>query len=345
MPSLTFDPQTLLRLATEVFGCVPSVAEMPGGASTRRFFRLSAPGQASAVGMFFPEGAGSEEVGHATGSGEWPFVEVQRLLRSAGVRVPSLLRADTARGWLLVEDLGDWTLATRLHAFPGERTLRYQQAITGLASAHASLSSLPATSIVAQRRFDASLLRWEVDHFLEWAIEAQGISLTSELRARFARLAATLVQRIEALPYGFTHRDYQSRNLMVLPEEDQLAWVDFQDAMLGPRVYDLVALLGDSYQSFTPEFVEARLAEYGAIRSVELETLRQEFILVTIQRKLKDAGRFVYIDRVKGDSSFLRFVSPTIDKVKAAVSHLPERDPLRELLPWVETVCAPLDQK
>ena len=35
---------------------------------------------------------------------------------------------------------------------------------------------------------------------------------------------------------------------MVRPDE-KLCWIDFQDALLGPRVYDLVALLNDSYQA------------------------------------------------------------------------------------------------
>ena len=50
---------------------------------------------------------------------------------------------------------------------------------------------------------------------------------------------------------GFTHRDYQSRNLMVLPGGEQVV-IDFQDALLGPRQYDLVALLRDSYVELEP---------------------------------------------------------------------------------------------
>ncbi len=84
-----------------------------------------------------------------------------------------------------------------------------------------------------------------------------------------------------------------------------LCWIDFQDALLGPRVYDLVALLNDSYQTFDRPFVEARLDEYvqaarlGADRRAELG---REFDRVTVQRKLKDAGRFVFIDRVKSNA-------------------------------------------
>ena len=108
-------------------------------------------------------------------------------------------------------------------------------------------------------------------------------------------------------------------------EDGRLCWIDFQDALLGPRVYDLVALLNDSYQVFEPSFVQARLDDYASARSLDSAAraaIGLEFDLVTVQRKLKDAGRFVFIDRVKGNPSFLKFVEPTIAKVRASLSRL-----------------------
>jgi N-acetylmuramate 1-kinase len=45
-----------------------------------------------------------------------------------------------------------------------------------------------------------------------------------------------------------------------------------------------------------------------------------------VQRKLKDAGRFVFIDRKKGNPSFLKFVTPTIQKVNGALARLAAED-------------------
>jgi aminoglycoside/choline kinase family phosphotransferase len=109
----------------------------------------------------------------------------------------------------------------------------------------------------------------------------------------------------------------------------RLVWIDFQDALLGPRVYDLVALLNDSYQEFDRAFVEARLDDYtiaAGLPEDARERLGLEFDLVTVQRKLKDAGRFVFIDRQKGNPSFLKFVTPTIKKVNAALARLAPSD-------------------
>jgi aminoglycoside/choline kinase family phosphotransferase len=189
---------------------------------------------------------------------------------------------------------------------------------------------------VRERVFDEELLRWEVDHFREWALEARGIHLSSEEHAIFDAARDHLAQTIAGWPRGFVHRDYQSRNLMVVEaaESLDLAWIDFQDAMLGPRVYDMVALLNDSYQTFARAFIEARLDEFArelGLDGRERAALGREFRLVTVQRKLKDAGRFVFIERQHKNPSFLGFVAPTIQKAQAALAELTDDAKLSEL--------------
>ncbi len=306
-----------------------AIAPMPGGASTRRYFRVALPAGKSAVAMFVPEGPKPEEFHKEVLAPRWPFLEVRDLLSQRGVDVPEIMGEDTPRGWLLLEDLGDATLANYLAQHPGEKLQLYSRAVRDLARAQASLNVLPPSSIVASRAFDEDLLRWEIDHFREWGCDARGKPLLGEDRVTFDAIAARLAKRIAAWPRGFTHRDYQSRNLMVR-KGGSLVWIDFQDALLGPRVYDLVALLNDSYQEFDRAFVEARLDEFAAeagLDQADRVSLGVEFDEVTVQRKLKDAGRFVFIDRVKGNSSFLQFVPATIAKARAALARLAPRDP------------------
>src|SRR5678816_2199081 len=91
-------------------GSVVSVSEMPGGASTRRYFRVALPGK-TAVAMFVPEGGKPEEIAKEAARHRWPFLEVRDLLHASGVDVPALYGEDQDHGWLLLEDLGDDTLA------------------------------------------------------------------------------------------------------------------------------------------------------------------------------------------------------------------------------------------
>jgi len=309
---------------------------LAGGASPRRFFRVELARGARAVVMQVPPD--TPDVVFARERGRpWPFLEVRELLEGAGVRVPRLLAADTDAGFLLVEDLGE-TLAEHLAARPGDREPLYRRAAEGLARAQRALDPLPAGSVTRERAFDEALYTLELEHFWEWALVARGI--TTDGRAGFERARDFLVRTLSALPRGFCHRDYQSRNLMVVRDAsgDDLAWIDFQDALLGPRAYDLVALLCDSYQPYDREFVERRLDDYArerALTDAARRELGHEFDLIAVQRKLKDAGRFVFIEKKRGDSSFLRFVDPTLAIVADTLERLrdvPELGGLADLV-------------
>jgi len=323
--------ERLARLTERVTGTSRplSAVEMPGGASTRRFFRVDLGEGRTAVAMFVPEVGKPDEIAKVNEAGRrWPFLEVRDLLEGKGIRVPKVLGDASSEGFLLVEDLGDDTLARYLEQWPERREALYQGAVRDLARAQQALRELPRGCIVTERAFDHDLLRWEVEHFREWALDARGIPLHADERRGFDGAAETIARRVENLPRGFVHRDYQSRNLMVTgaPGAEELVWIDFQDALLGPRVYDLVALLNDSYQTFDDTFVSARLDEFAAHHGLDQagrEAVGHEFDLVTVQRKLKDAGRFVFIQHKKGDSSYLRFVEPTIEKARRALARLP----------------------
>jgi aminoglycoside/choline kinase family phosphotransferase len=315
----------------EAFECTP----MAGGGGTRKYFRLrSRTGTPTVVAMFVPEGAKPEEIAKdPANTARWPFLEIRDLLAGRGIDVPVVFAEDTPRGWVLLEDLGDTTLAEVLLQRPEAREPLYVRAAQDVARAQSVLAKLPADSVVASRAFDEDLLHWEIQHFREWAIAGRGIPMTADDGAAFDALASRIARRIAALPRVFVHRDFQSRNLMVRPN-GSLCWIDFQDALLGPRVYDLVALLNDSYQSFDRAFVEARLADYGvasALDGSDRAAVVSQFDLVTVQRKLKDAGRFVFFDRVKGNPAFLKFVEPTIAKVRASLARLREDDDMRAL--------------
>jgi aminoglycoside/choline kinase family phosphotransferase len=60
--------------------------------------------------------------------------------------------------------------------------------------------------------------------------------------------------------------------------------------------------------------------------------VRHDFDLMTVQRKLKDTGRFVFIDRVKGNPSFLPYRGPSMAYVRSALDGLTDFAALRDLI-------------
>jgi aminoglycoside/choline kinase family phosphotransferase len=318
-----------------------TIQPLVGHASNRLYFRVGA-GPFRRIVMVAPVGQGSEEATHAEIVGEDPFVQVQRTLRRLGIRVPEIFGWDPEAGVMVLEDLGPVTLEDGLAQGDDPRLRRellYGKAVDLLATLRARADREPDPGCPSSARsFDFDLYRWELDHYLEWGLGGRdGVQLQGEEAALFAAAAERICRRLDELPRGFTHRDYQSRNLMVLPG-DELALIDFQDALQGPHVYDLVALLRDSYVDLPLEFVEGMLHRY-------LDRLREEggpafaadafvadFHLLTVQRKLKDAGRFIFLDRVKGNASFLPYVTPSLGYVRAALERRPDLHDLWEVL-------------
>lgn len=305
----------LSTLYGDTSGLTFRITKLKGDASSRSYYRIElVAGDArratphTLVAMRLPENPlGSDERSGSETPTELPFVDVQRMLARRNIAVPQVYVDDTAGRVLLLEDLGDETFEQRLLDTPRARwSERYADAVDLLATMHrACREGRPEESIAFRRRFEPSLLRWELDHFREYGLEALIGPLASAERVALDRDFDRLADHVAALAPGFVHRDYQSRNLMWNGE--RLTVIDFQDAMSGPAVYDLVALLCDSYVDLEPALQDAMIARYAQTMALDVGPLRAGFWCVAAQRKLKDAGRFVFIDRVRGNRDFLRW--------------------------------------
>lgn len=314
------------------------IVQLKGDASNRSYLRVGRWPDSHVVMVMPPGPQNSEEASKGAPPAELPFVNVQRYLDGLGVRVPRILRYDVAAAMMVLEDLGDLTFEKALDGVPPEAL--YGRAVDLLAWMRAAAEAHPDPSCLAfTRAFDEELYTWELHHFREYGLEAWSGKLPSATeRARLERAFAGIATRLAAAPRGFTHRDYQSRNLMMT--DGELVVIDFQDALQGPWQYDLVALLRDSYVELEPAVVEAMidrwLTVYSAAsgRDLDRRAFRRFFDLLTVQRKLKDAARFEFIHRVKKNPSFLPSIPASLRYARAAMERLaddPDVVALREV--------------
>jgi hypothetical protein len=314
------------------------IKKLKGDASNRSYYRVGTAPESWVV-MVMPLDASkkSEEASKGEPPKELPFVNVHRYLEKLGVRVPRILRYDEPAGMMVLEDLSDLTFEAALEGGKNNQAL-YTRAVDLLARLRAQAERQPDPECLAfTRAFDEDLYDWELHHFREWGLEAwSGKKPTDAERAELDRTFREIARQLAAAPRGFTHRDYQSRNIMV--KEGELVVIDFQDALQGPRQYDLVALLRDSYVELDRDFVDGMLDRYIATFSqvtgerIDARSFKDFFDLLTIQRKLKDAGRFEFINRVKGNPGFLVSIPASLRYVRAAFERRPELGGLRKLV-------------
>ena len=307
-----------------------SLEVMGKQASGREYFRVLGSEQPMVV-MYTPVEEKPAEIGGDVAGDDLPFRHVRNWMEARGLPVPREYVWDAQARFLALEDLGPLTLETALTASGRSMESLYGEAVDLLAQLHerckdAGPEDLPGLA----KRFDKDFLRWELDHFREWLIdERRGEPLDSAALQTLEPLLQRLAEEVAAIPEGFVHRDYQSRNLMLA--ERGLVMLDFQDALRGPCCYDLVALLRDSYVEVPEPLLSQLIERYRSQRTglPDGETFRRWFDVNALQRKLKDAGRFVYIDVVRGNPDFLPHIPLSLKYVDEAFDRLPDYGDLR----------------
>lgn len=345
--------QPITEKIKSVFGAhaeLTTIAPLAGDASSRRYYRASLSGHGapqSLIVMELPTGSvlplSSEELAiFKERPKEMPFLNVHRFLDRIGVNVPKLYGQWESDGILFLEDLGDTALWDRVQGLTEADTVAwYQKALDELLKLHVRGTALRNDNCIAfQQRFDEKLYLWEFEHFIEWALEKRpgakvAAATTAELRKTFAKIA----QILDRQPACLNHRDYHSWNLMIYLETVRV--IDFQDALLAPAQYDLASLLNDRVTDrVVNPAVEEQLIRYYIERKSDLEKraiMRDQFseiyLLSAIQRDLKVVGRFYYLDLVKGKPSYIKFIPPTVRRLKR---NLPRTALTKNVLPLLD---------
>jgi aminoglycoside/choline kinase family phosphotransferase len=288
-------------------------------ASFRRYFRAFNNG-ATYIVMDAPPG--KEDVR--------PYLKVTRLLETLGAHVPHVHQADTDRGLLLLEDLGGTHYLSRFNAGEDPERL-YGDALRVLADVQVRGRSAAAEV----PPYDREPLAREVALMPEWFLGRHLSVGLSDVESRMiARTFEFLVVEALAQPTVFVHRDFHSRNLMVVADRNP-GIIDFQDALRGPVGYDLVSLLKDCYISWPRERVVRWVSGYRALlRSKgdagawlsgadDTEFLRW-FDLIGVQRHVKVLGVFARLWYRDGKAGYLRDLPLTLEYVRDTCTRYPE---------------------
>jgi len=263
-----------------------------------------------------------------------PYLKVTRLLEELGAHVPHVHEADSARGLLLLEDLGAMSYLQQLER-GGDSAALYGDALAALANIQlhgaAACAQLPPYGRSELAREMALMPEWFLARHLSLTLTAAEREL---LEAAFEFLIAAAL----AQPRVFVHRDYHARNLMVVGERNP-GIIDFQDALCGPVGYDLVSLLKDCYIAWPRARVvswvqgyRTRLLEHGGPAGASEAEFLRWFDLIGVQRHIKVLGIFCRLWYRDGKAGYLADLPRTLDYVRETSAHYPELGPLARFL-------------
>ena len=266
-----------------------------------------------------------------------PFVQIASYLSSYGARVPQIVAQDLTQGFLLLEDFGDQLLSTELNQSTVDQY--YLQAF-------AQIIQLQGIAVDAQifPQYSVEKLTDEVRLFDHWMLPALDITLSEAQQSMLSNSYAWILDNLKNQPQVIVHRDYHSRNLMVLEGESVLGVIDFQDAVVGPDTYDLISIVRDAYVQWLPEQVAKWIDQfYGLLPESakvgrSLEQFRLDAEVMSIQRHLKILGIFVRLFVRDGKSGYLKDLPRVMWYLRQELNNCPE---LAELQSFVENDVMP----
>ncbi|HEV7667993.1 MAG TPA: phosphotransferase [Thermoanaerobaculia bacterium] len=286
------------------------IEPLPGDVSPRRYGRVRLAGGAGAILAYYPE-----EIREVASR----FLRTTELLQSVQVPVPRVLTVDLARGWMLIEDLGEQTLAERrdLDDDAIEPYFRHAAKL-GRRIARLPLSALldDVTNQPWNPPLDGPLLRRELRQTWDAFLLPRGLLGYGEQSRAIEALFDEICARLGAEAAVPCHRDFMARNLIPRSSEE-VAVIDHQDLRLGPPRYDLASLLNDT--RFPSPRLEAELLAETLGGEAEIESYHR----AAAQRTLKAAGTYAKFAE-RGAPRHLPLIPTTLARALGHLARIPE---------------------
>lgn len=277
-----------------------TVEPLPGDASFRRYFRLR-------------RAADSAMLMHAPPPNEdpRPFLHVARWLSDNGMRAPRILAEDAAAGSVLTEDFGDGRVREWIDTHPADEEAIYQAAVDALVDLH----RLPPGPFDP---YDMEVYQREAGLLTEWYCPAMGLNVDEDgFREAWDETLAPLLERQR--PGVTVLRDYHAENIMLPPDGTQ-GLIDFQDALVGHRAYDLVSLLQDARRDVSQELEAKMLSRYCAAADPG-EHFEADYARLGAQRNAKIVGIFTRLAKRDRKPRYLAMIPRVWEAMERDLTH------------------------
>lgn len=227
-----------------------SIDVLPQSGSERRYFRLHGK-EGSVIGTY---GANIKE--------NESFIYFSDLFSEKKLATPQILAVSKDRVFYLQEDFGDTSLLNKLEAagFTPYVYDLFQKSLAELARLQVTGDKgLDYDRCLTNKEFGKQAIMADLLYFKYYFLDA--------LRKPYDK--QKLIDDFEALSNYLTHteykyfmfRDFQSRNIMVTPDEN-VHFIDYQGGMKGAPQYDVASMLWQARANLPDEWKDNLLVDY-----------------------------------------------------------------------------------
>ncbi len=225
-----------------------------------------------------------------------PFVNIDKYLKQRGFSAPEIFAADEANGFLLLEDLGDESY-TKVLDGSSKFSSKYEEYEIYSAAIDVLIQLDRSTLPEKTPGYNDELLVRESNLLVDWYIpNVMPEFATPEVKQEYIAIWDSLLHLKKVTDDVIVLRDYHADNLMWLPERngvERVGLLDFQDAVIGSPVYDMVSLLEDARRDVSSATVAACISRYLEARtSINRNDFMAAYAILAAQRNCKIIGIF-----------------------------------------------------
>ncbi|MFC4165028.1 aminoglycoside phosphotransferase family protein [Epilithonimonas zeae] len=162
--------------------------------------------------------------------------------------------------------------------------------------------------------YDDLPITHDLYYFKNFLIDVLEIEYHKSTLLKEFKTISELIQKLE--PKTLMIRDFQSRNILV-DENDEVFFIDYQSAMEGPAAYDVISFLYQAKANFPNNFKEEMLDYYVSFweKASDKEALKESFDWMKMMRFLQVLGAYGFRGLIQRKKHFLASLLQGINNI------------------------------
>lgn len=246
-----------------------------------------------------------------------PFIKIAKFLSGSGFSTPQIYHADMAGGFLLLEDFGHIRISDYLTEQNAKSTYRLISDLLVELKSYEVPHDLPI--------YSPQLLLDELRVYTEWYVPyASGIPMNKDEESEFLAIWQSILALLPESSPCLVLRDYHVENMMFLDRSGikALGLLDFQDALIGSPIYDLVSVLEDARREVPFSFA-SELVDYYASRNLHnrKSDILLSYHILGAQRNMRILGVFARKFLRDKNSGYLKYIPRVLKYLQNDLSH------------------------
>ena len=302
----------LKLFANDYFSLNPYEMEpMQGDAGLRHYYRITS-GNKSYVAMDCPPSYAPIT----------PFINIANFLLENSFSAPSIIHHNIEQGFMLLEDFGRTSVKNYLENI-GDNGCERRNIYCLIIDLLCELQEKKAPSYL--KNFDNNLLCSEIVLFTSWYIPyIYERDVTLEEFNEFREIWQNILAKQVEMPSCIVLRDFHLENMMYLSERNhcqKIGLLDFQDALLGSPIYDLVSLLEDARFDVNIDDAMHLIDYFTQKKQYDKESVLTNYHILGAQRNLRILGVFARKHIRDKDDGYLKYIPRVKKYLENDLSH------------------------